>query len=205
MIDTPELSIETILADETKTTATLTPEEKTFIDTNKDQLTTDERTRFGIAVEPVKPVVREGVTTPAKKEGEDDEELDPDDKKKIGKVVGEAMDPVLKQQRTLQQTTEINGFIQTNPSFAKYSEGIKAQMDAHPTLTVRDAATIVAGDDLMKMGARAEREAKKQADSTKGGGSSARPAGGGKGKDWGTASKEDFAAKRAEVLGRTGA
>jgi len=207
MTDAPVLNIDTIVADETKTPATLTPEEKTFLETNKVDLTTDERNRFGITVDPIKPVVRTQPTAPATKpdEGGEDEEITPEDKKNIGKVVGEIVDPLLKQTRELQQTTEINNFLQFKPDYAKYRESIKAQMDAHPTLTVADAARISAADDLMKIGARKEREAAKKAKETQGGGNTARPTSGGATKDWSKASKEDFKAKQAEVLGRTGA
>lgn len=181
-------------------TTVFTPDHKAFLEEHKDELTSDELVRFGFDSNLPKPLEvktdGDGVTG---KSG--DEIVDPKDKEAVGKVVQEKMAPILERQEELNRKTEINAFLVENPSFTKYRESIEAYKN-HPNyknIPVNEIARMVAAGDLMKMGARAEREAARKAASTQSKGSSARPAGGTK--DWGSAAKDDYLAKRAEVMG----
>lgn len=202
------MDVDTIVSDNTLTAETLTPEQKTFLTTNQDQLTDYELVRFGLKTEEKPPVKKEEEDDNKKKDDDDDKggdgEMDPEDKKKIGGLVKKEMAPIIKQQQELQRTTTINAFIQANPDYAKYQKSIMSKMDAVPGLSVADAAAIVSSRDMQIIGARKEREAQKKVLETRGTGSSSRtftPTG----KDWGTAPKSDYEAQKARVLGRQGA
>jgi hypothetical protein len=155
--------------------------------------------------EKIEPEVRgtgpEPTPEPKKEEGEDEEVL-PEDKKVISRVVSEALSPLQKQLQEQADQAELTNFVTENPEYAKYKQSITVYMKhpAYRNIPVKNIAAIVASKDLQKIGAQKEREAQAAANATKGGGSSARVAPGGK--DWTKASKEEFEAKRAEVFGR---
>lgn len=200
-----------------KDPATLTSEEKTFLETNKEQLTSIELTKFGLSdggkgdsgVNNDDAAAAAAAAAASKKDSgvnndDDDDDTDPEDKKRIAKEVSKLVDPVLKETREIKQNAAIATFVQANPDYAPYQNAIKGVMNQHPTLTAAQAASIAAGSDMMKIGARKERAAAAKARSTQGGGSSSRNNNQG-GKDWGSATKEEFEAQRAKVLGRVGA
>lgn len=158
---------------------------------------------------PIEPVTRVPVepATPESKEeeeGAEGEGMTPSDKKVVSTIITKQLDPVQKRLEEQSNLIETTNFIAANPDYSKYRESIIKHMNhpAYRNIPVDRIAKMVAGDDLIKIGAQREREAAQKAASTKAGGSSARiqPSG----KDWLTASKDDFEAQKAAVLGRQG-
>jgi hypothetical protein len=193
---------EVVKLDPADTTA-FTPDHKTFLDEHKDELTTDELQRFGYETAPVKPTVR---NTPVVKTGDEGGDGEGDDaakeeQKKIDRQVSKAMEPILKQNVETQNKVELSTFIGGNPDFAKYRDSIAEHMKdpAYANIPVDRIAKMIAADDLMKIGARKEREAQRKAGDTINPGNSARASK--TSKDWTTASKEEFEAERTRVLG----
>lgn len=183
----------------------LNDDEKKYLNDHSEELTTGEKQRFGIEVKlPAPPE-----TPPAKKEGEGDEGeggdgVDPEDEKKIGAIVDKRMGKAISGIAAAQMRTEINTFIADNPDYKPYRESIEKfkQHPAYSGLPVSQIANIVAGTDLMKIGARRERLAQRKAVETKGGGSTQRPTKV-QGTDWSKASREEFEKERARVLGQS--
>lgn len=136
------------------------------------------------------------------KKDEEEEEIDPDDEKRINKIVDKKIGSKLTE---IENKSEVQAFINSKPEFAKY-EGVILKYMAHPdyaNIPVHNIAAIVASKDLIKIGAAKEREAQKKVAETKSPGTTVRKVDGGS-KDWRTASKEDFEAQKAKVLGRQG-
>lgn len=218
MTDEPELNLNDILGnEELKSADDLSEEQKTYLGEHKEELTTAEAQKFGITRDPLKPETRSSESTdddPEDKkknkddnpDAEDDAELDPEDKKtidtRVDKKVREALDPVLKQNRETQNRLETDLFVSKQPEYAVYRDSIIEHLNnlAYSKIPVARIAAMIAAPDLMKMGARKEREATANADKTKNLGTSARVQGGKP--DWANAPKDDFIAKRAEVLGQ---
>lgn len=197
------MDIEEVVQLDPADTTKFTSEHKTFLDENKNQLTTDELIKFGYTVESVKPAARSAVdnTPPAKKDGEEE----PDEEAvKIQKAVSAAMEPERKRARELQDKVEVDTFIVSNPAYGKYRTSIEAHVKdpVYANVPVDRIAKMVAADDLMKIGARAERAAAARASSTANPGNGDRKSGSGDAKNWLTASKEDFEAKKREIMGR---
>lgn len=203
-----DLNIEDVVAlDPTDTTA-FTDAHKTFLEEHKDELTTDELTKFGFEVPSVTPVIRtpdeeEDKSKKGKEDEGDDDFGDDDTEKEVNKLVDKKLDPILKRNQEIQDRTEIASFLGASPEFGKYKASIEAHVKDpnYRNIPIDRIAKMIAADDLMKIGARKEREAQRQADSTRNNSSSARKASGAT-KDWSTASREDMAAKRAEILGQ---
>lgn len=179
--------------------------QKSFLEANKDQLTTDELQKFGFEVKPVEPTSRQTPEPPkpnTPEKGDTGAAPGADDDKVRG-VINEYMTPYLKQQQEQQNRIEIDSFLAANPDYSKYKSSIEKHVadPAYARIPVDRIAKMVAADDLMKIGARRERETQRRADSTRNNMNGARNTNANQ-KDWGSASKEDFEAKRAEVLGR---
>lgn len=152
--------------------------------------------------EDIEPEVRRKAEEKSNKD-EDEEEIDPEDQKRISKIVGKEVGSKVQE---LDNKMEVFQFVTSKPEFAKYQNNILKYM-AHPAyanIPVHNIAAIVASKDMQKIGAAKERAAQNQVNTTKNPGTTIRkPAPGTK--DWTTASKEDFDAQRAKVLGRQGA
>jgi len=155
---------------------------------------------------PIEPETRIPEESPKSDEPKDksEPEVDPDDEKTIAKLVTKQLDPVQKRLEQQSNLIEATDFIASNPDFSKYKDAIIKHMNhpAYKNIPVDRIAKMIAGDDLIKIGAAREREAVAKVALTKGGGSSSRMAPGGK--NWSTATKEEFEAQRASVLGRQG-
>jgi hypothetical protein len=131
------------------------------------------------------------------------EDIDPDDVETIGKIVNKQTAGVKKQLQDTQDRLEVEAYIQEKPEFAKYKPVIMKYLQ-HPVygkLPVKNIAAIVASDELMRIGAKKEREVQAKADSTKTGGATARKEGGSQ-TDWTKASKEEFESQKRKVLGQ---
>lgn len=160
-----------------------------------------------VTPEKIEPEVRSSGSESAKKvakTGEEDDDILPEDRKVIDKVVNEALNPILRQVQEQRDQVELANFLSANSEYGKYRSKIEVYMKhpAYQNIPIKNIAMIVAGNDLQKIGAQKEREAQAAANATKGGGSTARAAVGQK--NWYTASKDEFEIKRAEVLGRQG-
>ena len=157
--------------------------------------------------------IEEEVIDPEKLEietrGKDDEpveygdDIDPDDAKTIGAIVEKNTAGVKKQLQATQDRLEVDAFIQEKPEFSKYKPTIMKYLQ-HPVyskIPVKNIAAMVASNDLIKLGAKKEREAQTKADSTKTTGSTSRKQDSGQ-TDWTRASKDDFEAQKRVVLGQ---
>jgi hypothetical protein len=207
-----------------KEVADVTPEEKTFLETNKADLDDEIAAKFGIDTTPTvpDPVVRgakvdeggddknKGKAILEPTDDEDDDLLEPEAKKKIASEVQKATEPIRQQfeqqSKQLQEQrdiAEVDNYIRNDKTGVaiKYRDAMLKYMKVYTQVPADGVFRIVAGDELMRIGAKKEREASEKARGTRVQTNSARPSGSAK-KDWGTASKEDYMAKRAEVLGR---
>ena len=150
--------------------------------------------------EDIEPEVRrKSDTTPPP---EEEDEIDPEDQKRITKVVSKEVGAKVQE---LDNKMEVYQFVTAKPEFAKYQNQILKYM-AHPAyanIPVHNIAAIVASKDLMKMGAAKERETQQKVNQTKNPGNTVRKPSGNT-PDWKSASKEDFEAQKAKVLGRQG-
>lgn len=159
-----------------------------------------------IDLEKLEPEVRgkKDDDTPKSPESDDDIEIDPEDEKRLNKILDKrlgGMAEKLSRVEKLENEAEVNGFIAAKPEFAKFKPAILKYMEhpAYKNIPAHNIAKIVAGDNLMKLGAQKEREAQKKAKETEGNGTTVRktttPV------DWTSASKDDYEAQRAKVLG----
>jgi hypothetical protein len=208
---TEDLTIEAVTTVEPDA---LNETQKGFLEEHKEELSDEQAEKYGVTKEikpeNIKPEVRgngdQSPAEPPKKEESEEEEEDekvlPEDKKVISRVVSEALSPLQKQLQEQTDKAELTNFVSDNPEFAKYKPAIEVYMKhpAYRNIPVKNIATIVAAKDLQKLGAQKEREAQAAANATKGGGNTARVEPGAK--DWSSASKEEFEAKKAEVFGR---
>lgn len=130
-------------------------------------------------------------------------DIDPDDAKTIGSIVEKQTAGVKKQLQDTADRLEVDAFIQEKPEFSKYKSTILkyVQHPVYSKIPVKNIAAMVASDDLLKIGAKKEREAQARADSTKSAGTQVRKPEGGS-KDWKTASKQEFEEQKRRVLGQ---
>lgn len=116
-------------------------------------------------------------------EGEDDD-VDPNDEKIIGKLVDKRLQPFIEKQAKEEDEAEISSFIQKNPEFQPYIDRVRkfASHDSRKNIPIESIFYEVAGKDLMKIGAdkaqKAIDEAKKSGSGgggDRGGDSGAKP------------------------------
>lgn len=108
-------------------------------------------------------------------EDEEDDDIDPDDAKIIGKQVEKYLSPFIAKQMEEEDTQEINTFVKDNPDFAPYIDRVKkfAQHPSRKDMPIKSIFYEVAGDDLLKIGAKRAQKANEEAkESSAGGGSS---------------------------------
>lgn len=188
----------------------LSPEQKTFLETNAATLSDDVADKYGIT----KPVVvadPPAYTPPAKKEGKK-VEVDPEDEEKLGAIVDQRLEGLTEQQRETAITVKVDSFITQNAGkvadISVYRDAMMkyAKHPYYQNLSAQEIFHIVAGPELMRIGAKKEREAASKAKSTQTQSSSGSRAAvvAGKKVDWNTATPEQLKAKQAEVLGRVG-
>lgn len=216
----PEVTLDTVSVKELDQ---LDDNDKKWLEENKDTLDDATADKFGIIKPPkdVTPEVRGGQaaedasgkeTKPNKEEDEDEDDIDPEDQKRISKLVNRELakhkiPQVTQQVQEAQLITEVDEFIRVQadkiPNIGNYRQAILtyAKHPSYSQVPVSAIFNIVAGKDLMKIGAQRERQAAAKAKETRTDSSSSGRADGNK-KDWSTASKEDFAAQKASVLGR---
>ena len=184
----------------------LNDDHKAFLEEHKADLTPEQAEKFGIKVEKEEeedPPIDVNAITPEvrnqpkeKKEGEEDDEED-----EVAKTVRTKVDETI---RPIKDKQEVDDYVRDNPQFSKYAPVILKYMQnpAYANIPVKNIAPMVAANDLMKLGAKMEREAQAKVNSTKDGGTQVRKPSGGAKVDWATASKDEFAAQKAKVLGQ---
>ena len=161
-------------------------------------------------VSPVKKIAKVEIPE-VKIEGD---EFDEESQKRFNQVVDQKMSTVLQQQGQQDlynnAVSDMRNFVAENPDFKPYSGGVQKHLDfvaddgskPYVGIPAKDLFKIVAGDDLMKIGARRERELQTKAKDTQTKQSPAKkktPVS--KGKDPLKMTTAEFNAKRAEVLG----
>lgn len=217
--DTPEITLETVTAVEP---ADLTDEQTKFLQENADTLSDEQKETYKDVLTPkneeidldsLEPETRGGKkaekkddVTPAPKDKEDDDDaIDPDDEKTIGKVVKREMEPVqeaIKQLNELKNEREVDSFIRGNSEYAKYRDAALKYMShpAYSNIPAKNIMAIVAAKDLQALGAKKEREAAAKAKETNSGnGTTTRPQSGGK-TDWTNMSKEEFQKQKQAIM-----
>jgi hypothetical protein len=203
----------------TKDPAQLTDEEKTFLTDNAAELEDEVATKYGVtkpSPAPINPEVRGGPPESEKPKedaggGKSDDDDEEDEIRKLSKSVDEKLNPIQQRLRESEDILEVDTFIRQNeskiPNVGKYRDAILTYMKnpAYAKIPAKNIFNIVAGDDLIKLGAQKEREAADRARNTQiqSSGGRATEIDGSK-KDWSTATKEEYEAERVKVLGRQG-
>jgi len=184
----------------------LSDEQKEFLNENVEDLTDEQKETYKDTLkeededpEDVEPETRRETKKKDDGKKDDDDDVDLEDKKAIGRVVAEQLKKA--GVGDAKDQLEVDSQIRENPELGKYRANALKYMKVHPNLTARDAMRIVSAEDQQKIGAQRERDAAKKAKDTQGGGTTARKPSGG-GVDWSKATKEEMDAKRNEVLGR---
>lgn len=191
----------------------LSQEEQEFLTANSDNLTEEQAEHYGIE-KAAAPYVPQAPKTPKEPKpgegGDDDEDFDEEDEKKFGKLFDKKVAPIIKQTTEQARVMSVNNYIQSIssdiPTAGKYKDAMLQTMaiPGYGHMKPEEVFRIVAGNELMRIGAKKEREAQARANGTMNRGSAparpSNPAGGGK--DWSKASAEEIAQKKAEVLGR---
>ena len=164
-----------------------------------------EKTTEEEKVEDLEPEVRKKDVEKEENKGDDEVEIDPEDEKSIGKVVDKKLKPVndtLKEIARMKDEREVDSYIQDNPDFKKYRGSILKHIShpAYSNIPVANIAAMVASRDLMKIGAKKEREAAAKAKETQNNTTTVRKSTGPV--DWSKVSKAEFEAEKARVLGQ---
>jgi hypothetical protein len=130
------------------------------------------------------------------------DDIDPEDARTIGNIVEKQTASVKKALQESQDRLEVDTFIQTKPEFAKYKGAILKYLQ-HPVysqIPVKNIATLVAGNDLVKLGAEMERQAQSKAASTQSTGQQVRTQQA-TGSDWKKMTKNDFESHKRKIMG----
>ena len=130
------------------------------------------------------------------------DDIDPDEAKTIGTIVEKQTASVKKALQEAQDRLEVDTFIQDKPEFSKYKGAILKYLQ-HPVysqIPVKNIATMVAANDLMKIGAEKERMAQQKASNTRTTGTPARTFQTGQ-SDWKAMNKSEFEAQKRRILG----
>jgi hypothetical protein len=131
--------------------------------------------------------------------GDDDGEVDPADEELITKVVGKHFKPFFEKSLQAEDEQEIQDFLTDNPDFKPYEAKARKYMQ-HPSrrqIPIEEIFYSVAGKDLLKIGARKQKEADDDAARGNAGGGSSR--GGGESKNVWDMPKEDFEKQQEAV------
>jgi len=190
----------------------VTPEElddnqKIFLKDNKEDLSDEEKETYKeiikddeeeekeINLDDIKPEIRRKKEE-EEKDDDEDEEIDEDEEKVIKKVVSKELKSVkgLKGEiQAIKDETEVDAYIRVKPELEKYrGVALKYMSDpAYSNIPAHNIFAIVTNKDSLKLG------------DTKDKGTQARTPSKGA-TDWKNATKEEFQAKKSEVLGHQG-
>lgn len=182
---------------DTKTEETTdTTSENTYKSTEKDTTTTTDDDSFD--EESIDPEVKN--YKPETPPTEEEDEVDPEDQKRISKIVEKEVGGKVAQ---LQKQIAVDKYFGENPEFNKYRGAAEKYLN-HPTysnIPVKNIVAIVAANDMQKIGAAKERAAAKVVAETRVPGNNMRKTTP-ESFNWSTVSKEEFTAQKAKVLGR---
>jgi len=209
------MNIEDFTTDRDLTKQPLRQDEQDFLNSNADDLPDDVAEHYGVE-KSAPPFIPKAPESPPNKpsddntdDEEDDDLIDPEDEKRIGKILDKKVAPILQQTQEQANTMAVDNFIRSMteqvPTASKYRDAMlqTLKVPGYSHLSPQEVFNIVAGAELMRLGAKKEREAATRARSTQNNVNlPGRPSGGSASKDWSQASAEEFAAKKAEVLGR---
>lgn len=134
-------------------------------------------------------------------EGEegDDTEVASEDEALIQKVVAKQFAPVIERTQHAEDEREISVFLTANPDFKPYEAKVRRYIQ-HPSrrgLPIKSVFYEVAGDDLLKLGAKRKEKADQEAKNTQTGGGTSRGTENGKGV-W-ELSDDEFAREQERV------
>jgi hypothetical protein len=133
---------------------------------------------------------------------EEEDEVDKEERERVEKIMQKKWGGSIEQ---IERKATMDSYLANNPEFAKYKPAIEKYWN-HPTykgLPIHNVAAIVAGKDMMKIGAIKERQAQSRQEENTNPGTSATPANM-SGVNWLNAPKDVFEAQKAKVLGRQG-
>lgn len=136
-------------------------------------------------------------------DNDEDDELDDEDQKRLDRAIEKKLKEAGVSETKNQ--IEVDAFIRSKPEFSKYRAVALKYMghSDYRNIPVHNIMAIVSAKDMQALGAQKEREAAKKAKDTQNKGTPSRVTPN-KNFDWSTASKEDFEAQKAKVLGRQG-
>lgn len=139
---------------------------------------------------------------PAEVKPSEEDDVDEEDKARIEKIIEKKYGGDID---TIKKKVELDSFFGANPEFSKYRKAVEIYK-AHPTysgIPVHNLAAMVAAKDMQKIGAAKERQVQRDVAETRSpGGQTRKPDG--ESTNWLKMSKDEFEAKKAEVLGRSG-
>lgn len=127
---------------------------------------------------------------PAETPPEDDDDIDPEERERINKIVGRSVGSQVQQ---LEQKYRVDAFFSENKEFAKYKNAT-AKYLSHPDykhLPINNVVAIVAAKDMQKIGAAKEREAQRRVQESSNPGTGVRQTNAGS-FNWATAPKDQF-------------
>lgn len=206
------LSIESITTGDTAVAPEdLSDDQRSFLDSNKDKLDDATAEKYGID-KPAAPYIPKADDIPAGgdkggKGGDDDDEEQDDETIKLNKLVDKKVSGLMPQLVENRNAVAVDSYLRDVaskiPTAPLYRDAMLQTMKIpkYSNLSAIEVFRIVAGDELLRVGAAKERAAARKASSTRVDNSAGGRPAGGKSKDWGSASKDDFNAKRNEVLG----
>lgn len=209
----PQITLETFTSEQAVAPDQITDAHKSFLTEHIDEIDDATAERYGVE-KAVKPNVAEPreeekpIENPALKP-KDGEEIDEEEvalQKKIQDEAARQTAPVREKIRQQQNVIEVDEFIQKNssdiPTAGKFRQAMLDQMKkpGFDRLYAKDIFNIVAGGELMRIGAARERAAAAKAKSTHNPANGGSRGNEGAGKDWSNASSEEVAAKRMELM-----
>jgi hypothetical protein len=205
----PEVTLDSVLQADP---AQLNEDQTKFLNDNADNLTDEQRETYKDILKPATPenvnpdeiqiATRRPVTAPPSKPTED-EEVDPDDEKTIGKVLDRRLQSVNEQLREANDKIEVDSYLRERPEYSKYRNVILKYMknDAYSNIPVENIAAMVSVKDQQSIGAAKEREAALKASRTRSPGTTIRKPEGGA-VDWFKATPEEIEEQKNKIYGR---
>ncbi len=142
-------------------------------------------------------------------EGEEEEDEDlkdykPEDVSAVEKIIDKKLGPISQKVNAEEGRAEVNDFLEAKPDYKPYkSKMLKYRLHpAYEQVPIENIASIVAGNDLQKLGAQKAAEAEEEAKQAQMGGGSARGKTGEKKGVW-DMSSEEFGKDKLEKLKQT--
>lgn len=124
--------------------------------------------------------------------GDEDGEIDPEDRQTIEEVVAEQVSPLVKAQRETADENELRQVLTDHPEFKPFEKAIRKNMTVHTTMPILQLAYAVAGEKLVQIGGKKKADADKDAKDQNLGASTARTEPTGKEPDYSKMSREEF-------------